>query len=423
MTNSRASVFLSLPTEIIHQILSYLPPLTLVDLSATCLLLHSHVANDLLWAQFVQENLPVIQTQPLPYKTWKELYVTHYPYWFLPKHKIWYSDKAHTGSEYVGQVVLARYDYRTGCIEAYRIVAEHGSHEFESWEQDPGVIIHTFNPKVSLFLDDPVVKLNRKSFPPGGRLQHEVAMHRDPGRGFNEIRSRLFLTRPIASELQDPCMALWPPRILPALQRVRNDSPNMFRNDGHRPQNSSEISDAAFRIRKWLDFRGIGDRLGVKMGEDVMTFSTLPSQYYEPNPGKPYQGLWVGDYSGYGCEFVVIIQRDAEEARHIPPIHPNMSTESSTEFSIGISQGQSMENTTEEEQIGHTGRLEAIKLTGDPNVPRGQYTWVAEDISRCGLVRVADEQMFKGARVVKSWGHIAGRGFRHGIPFLDSLLW
>ena len=414
-TSSRESSFLKLPNEIIDHIFTYLPPLALVALSATCHLLRSHAANDLLWAQLVRKNLPVSQTHPLPYEKWKDLYMTHHPYWFLPKYKIWYSDKAHTGSEFVGQVLLARYDYRTGCIEAYRLVAEHGPHEFELWEYDPDVIIHTFNPKISLFLDDPVVKLGPCTFPPGGRLQQEVSMRGASGRRFNEIRSLLFLARPIPTELQSPSMALWPPRILPALQRVRNDSPNLFRSDGHRPQNLSEVSDAAFRIRKWLDFRGIGDRLGVKMGEDVMTFGTLPPEYCSPNQDKPYQGLWVGDYSGHGCEFVVVIQRDAEEARHIPPITLDTSTPPDDEVGAGTDDEQNVEDAAEEELVGYTGRLEAIKLTGDPNIPRGQYTWIAEDISRRGLIRVADEQMFKGARVVKSWGHIAARGFQEGI--------
>ena len=61
-----------------------------------------------------------------------------------------------------------------------------------------------------------------------------------------------------------------------------------------------------------------------------------------------------------------------------------------------------------------TGRLEAIKLTGDPNVPRGEYTFIAPDIGHGGFVRIADEELFRGARVVRSAGHIAGRNFTHG---------
>ncbi|KAF2452357.1 hypothetical protein BDY21DRAFT_359516 [Lineolata rhizophorae] len=60
----------------------------------------------------------------------------------------------------------------------------------------------------------------------------------------------------------------------------------------------------------------------------------------------------------------------------------------------------------------YQGRLEAVKLTGDPNVPRGEYTWIAPDIGRGGLIRTATEEPFNGARIVKCAGHIAARDFR-----------
>jgi hypothetical protein len=76
-------------------------------------------------------------------------------------------------------------------------------------------------------------------------------------------------------------------------------------------------------------------------------------------------------------------------------------------------QEHSRETTKEEESI-YRGRIEAVKLTGDPNIPRGEYTFIAPDIGPNGLLRVASEELFKGARIVKSVGHIAARGFRDG---------
>lgn len=65
-----------------------------------------------------------------------------------------------------------------------------------------------------------------------------------------------------------------------------------------------------------------------------------------------------------------------------------------------------------QDELIYRGRIEAIKLTGDPNIPRGEYTFIAPDIGPSGLVRIATEDMFKGSRIVKSVGHIAARGFR-----------
>jgi hypothetical protein len=69
---------------------------------------------------------------------------------------------------------------------------------------------------------------------------------------------------------------------------------------------------------------------------------------------------------------------------------------------------------SDDDDAVYRGRIEAIKLTGDPNIPRGEYTFIAPDIGPNGLIRVATEEMFKGARIVKSVGHIAARGFREG---------
>ena len=314
---------------------------------------------------------------------------------------------------------------------------------------------------------------------PGNRLQKEVTMNTGSA---HSICSMISLCQPIPKHLQDPSMALWPPSIIPSAQRVRNESPSRFRNSAHRPRSLSGMSDSTFRIRKWVQFANIMQQLGaVRMGEDVVTYSTLLSESYIATKERPWQGIWVGDYSGHGCEFLLVMQREVvsnttmSRQSSTGSLPPGMSIEemeaeaqddresgfnqvselqssidevegdrySSTETSGGSVEesvvdsevpeagGPSAKTTqtpSNDERAQSTptgnweyGRLEAVKLTGDINVPRGQYTWIAEDIGPKGLIRIGNEQMFAGARMVKSWGRIAGRGFRHD-RFIPSQL-
>ena len=379
----------TLPAEILNHIFVHLDPPSLLCLSRTSQLLRNHAQNDLLWARFVRENVPSSMAGPFPCLSWKTLYIGHHPYWFLPRHKIWFSDKANTGSTMTGNVIIALYDQRQGRIEAYRLVAEHGPRTFHQWEWNPDVIIHTFSPKVRLWRDDPVVELHVRNSDGRGRSQTETRMPTGVAQG---IRSVISLCQIIPDELQDESMALWPPAICPAPHRVRNESPTMFRGEATKPRTMAQASDSTFRIRKWVEFGSMGVSLGVRVGEDVMTFGTLSEESYIPTEEKPWQGIWVGDYAGHGCEFLVVLQKDVESL--------------APDNDLDHHSGEAVRDGS------CTGRLEAIKLTGDPHVPRGEYTWIAEDIGHKGLIRIADEDVFKGARIVKSRGNTAARGYQ-----------
>ena len=343
-----------------------------------------------------------------------------------------------------GSLILARYDPRRGCIEAYRLVAEHGQHTFESWDWRPDVIIHTFNPKVQLWLDDPIVKLDidvgRRTASSPSRVREEIMMQNG---SLHRLTSMISLCQAIPLALQHPSMTLWPPKIVPAKHRVRSESSTMFRDAAHKPRSLAQASDQTFRIRKYLDFRGMEGHLGVRLGEDVLTFATLLEESYAPTEEKPWQGIWVGDYSAHGCEFLLVLQKDIDPA--VRPIRastwhsfssasssasnaeetdvddPELRyiTEASSSASAVANAGSpavmDLNEGLEENPVPSCrGRLEAIKLTGDPNVPRGEYTWIAEDIGPKGFIRTANEQMFKGARVVRSLGHCAASNFKHG---------
>jgi hypothetical protein len=205
----------------------------------------------------------------------------------------------------------------------------------------------------------------------------------------------------------------------------------------------------------------------MRVGEEVSTFATLPPETYMPTKSKPWRGIWCGDYSGHGCEFLVVLQPDEPielpdgVATALERRRRNSSAESDGSWQTALSSqppdvasanaqavpeatfnyehifedtedlnlmnempaiidaeyGESSRITKSEDggnEDSYEGQLMAIKLTGDPNIPRGEYTFMAPDISDAALLRVANEEIFKGARVVRSVGHIAARDFRDG---------
>ena len=129
---------LQLPPELLQQILSYFSAQDLARVSATCHTLAYHANNELLWANLVNSYLPFKIDDSGPFDSFRKLYVAHHPCWFIPRNKIWFSDKEHTGN-----LILARYDNRRGVIEAYRIVAERRTPDFQVWNWNPDVIIQT----------------------------------------------------------------------------------------------------------------------------------------------------------------------------------------------------------------------------------------------------------------------------------------
>lgn len=91
------------------------------------------------------------------------------------------------------------------------------------------------------------------------------------------------------------------------------------------------------------------------MGNGVETFSALDKSLYTPSKEHPFRGVWVGDYTENGCEIVLFHQPTPE-------------------------------------------RLEGIKITGDINVPRGEYTFIIENLKE--PIRIANEVEWPGATVV-----------------------
>lgn len=67
------SALLSLPAEIIDHIITFLPLLSLIDLSATCRSLRVSAIADIHWRnRFHALNIPNQNDSPAPFRNWKE---------------------------------------------------------------------------------------------------------------------------------------------------------------------------------------------------------------------------------------------------------------------------------------------------------------------------------------------------------------
>lgn len=433
VADAPASNVLRLPPEIIQQILSYLDVQHLVSLIRTCKHFQTAVHDDILWARLLQSQIPECDfpvSSPYPAASYRQLYLSHHPYWFLPRNRIWFSDQPH-----VGKLILCKFDSRRGCIEGYRLLSGQNHARRVRWSYKPSVVIHKFTPQVHLWLDDPVLSLPYEIAPSalspaqeGWQGERKMTV----GSSGHSTSAAFFLSKDIPERAQFPGMSLWPPRTIPGMPRVRAESLDKFQSKGHRPDKLKDISQTTFRMRHWTQFSTGLATFGVKIGEEVSTWSTLDPNLYTPTEDKPYQGIFVGDYADHGCEFLLVMQTDTAPSQpesqvpsdYLALILQAMEDEVDHEDDANPSQESNATNTEQSVQPNvqndkaHRGAIEAVKLTGDPHVPRGEHTFIADDISNAGLIRIAAEAPFRGARVVKSRGHVAGRGFQNGMPSL-----
>ncbi|CAK7206167.1 hypothetical protein SEUCBS139899_008952 [Sporothrix eucalyptigena] len=180
------------------------------------------------------------------------------------------------------------------------------------------------------------------------------------------------------------------------------------------------------------DITSIAMPLNKMVRDTLETYATIDPHYYTPTEDRPFRGLFVGDYSAHGCEFLLVYQSDdvlkmptnenAEGGGYGGGGESDEDTSSSSSGSAsavapvddlprftGESDGDYAQR-LRDHRI-YRGSIRAIKLTGDPNVPRGEVSFLAPDLGPNGLDRVIHEEPFANVRMVKSRGHIAGTRF------------
>ncbi len=392
----------------------------------------------------MQSNVPAqLITSPYPCSSFLELFRAHHPRWFLPRHKIWFSD---TGLP--GRIIVTRYDQRRGCIEGYQLVARNRDASHQRWEADHTTVILGFRPDVRLHLDSPVLRLPANSpndphkaedpftsFSPnhsGNDATGEASSTTQKWRFQTEIRMQLNLMNRLQSSFvharalphsdlatrrltKFPYSHIWPPPTIPSTHHVLGaglDRSTSLRPTDH-ATHISETNPLAFRIYKWIQIHDDDpgpstaelltppppspSRL-LAIGEEVSTYTTLAPELYTPTVSHPFRGIWVGDYGSHGCEFLWLRQPDSDP----PQQRERLEGESDEAYAARM------------REPVFSGRLEGVKLTGDANVPRGEVTFVVEELGEGGVVGVGEHKPFEGVRIVRSRGHIADNGFSAG---------
>lgn len=167
------SSLLDLPSELIQHVLAFLQPTDLAIVAQVCRRLNTETHEESLWHREINAYFHTPIPRPTTVKSFRELYIAHYPNWFLLQKRIWFGD-----SEPSGKLLVARYDERTGSINAYTVLAMKKTHGWEEVNIDYNmVVIHDFDPEISLDLHRPVLKLNidsPKADPPNEPLRNRI---------------------------------------------------------------------------------------------------------------------------------------------------------------------------------------------------------------------------------------------------------
>ena len=119
----------------------------------------------------------------------------------------------------------------------------------------------------------------------------------------------------------------------------------------------------------------------------------------------------MGDYNGHGSEFIAFLQPEPGEPYLVAHDARDLLQDSVERQYQGSDLDQSGHMPPGLEECNLDAPLLAVKLTGDSNVPRGEYTFLTESLGGAMFLRNATESPFEGARVVRAACQTAGARF------------
>ncbi|RPA97363.1 hypothetical protein L873DRAFT_1691259 [Choiromyces venosus 120613-1] len=354
----------SCPNEVLQLVFQNLDDVSLARSSAVC----SHWRElidpsdpstpDYLWAR---QASSLRLKSPTPYTRFRGLYASLRDHLWLHG-KMWMGNRSWTG-----YILLSTYNSRTGAIDLTTILATRsGGNNKENivpWSRDESISVAIFDPQVSLWVvpllsfdKDTVLDPSDNEMKPPTQVRH--------------VYRSLFRASAVPPELQISSKRYWPPPHIPAVERAE-DVLSCIKDSLENKPLPAEAIDSVFRIRKWVVFGGapvpsvVMSRNGID--DEVETFAAIREEHYTPDEEHPYRGVWVGDYSIHGCEFILF--------------HQETPT-----------------------------KLKAVKITGDILCACGEITFIVDDLR--AVIRIADEREWPGAKVIAAKGQIASHQYQ-----------